>query len=168
MTRRLALLAMVALAACDPPAQSLVPVETLDLDAYRASVHRVVEVRCGTLDCHGGPGRALRVYADTGLRLRDELRDTDVTEEELRLNVASFAAVDPDRLGSDEHLVLRKPLAIHAGGLDHVGLVHFETRDDPGWQCLARWLRGDVAPPFDALCDEAYRAKPFNPEGAGL
>lgn len=151
-------------AACDPPPQRLDPVETLDAEAYRQSVHRIVEVHCATLDCHGAPGRPLRIYAATGLRKRDELRDTVISDEEIALNVAAFAAVDPERVGSDEHLALRKPLAPSAGGIHHVGLVHWTTRDDPGWQCLARWLRGDLGPALDVICEQAYAAKPFNPE----
>lgn len=37
-------------------------------DGFRV-VSQVVERRCGTLDCHGDPGRSFRVYGRAGLRL---------------------------------------------------------------------------------------------------
>ena len=165
MKRLLATLALlIAATACDPPPQQLLPTTALDLAAYRESVHRVVEVRCATLDCHGNTLRPLRIYSETGLRLRDELRDTALTDQELLLTIDSFASIDPDHLGTPSHLALRKPLALSAGGIHHEGLVHFPSTDDPAYQCLSRWLSSDLDPSFDAICDAAYVEKPFNPE----
>jgi hypothetical protein len=109
----------MALAAFPAIAAAEVTLDQLDVVAYGESVHPVVEAHCATLDCHGLAGRPLRLYAETGLRLRDELRDTALTDEEIALDVASFAAVDPPHLGTRDHLALRKGLAVAAGGIHH-------------------------------------------------
>ena len=120
----------VAVAGCAPE-QSTEPVRELDQADYDL-VHPILEARCATLDCHGDPGRPFRMYAETGLRLRDDLRGLAITQEELALNVRSIAAVDPD-----DELLLSKPLA---GGLAHEGGDLWLDPLDPQPTCVASWL----------------------------
>ena len=41
-------------------------------DSTNPGVHTFLEQRCGTLDCHGQPGRAFRLYSAGGLRLPND------------------------------------------------------------------------------------------------
>lgn len=110
----------------------------LDLAAYVRDVQPIMEARCGTLDCHGNAGRALRLYAETGLRQRAELRDLPITEAELAANVASLAGVDPEHRGAAS-LVITKPLADAIG---HVGGDVWLRADEPQVVCVVAWLTG--------------------------
>ena len=80
-------------------------------------------------------GRPLRFYAETGLRLRDALRDLPLTPEESQANAASLAALDPEA-PPGESLILLKPLDASGGGVEHEGgaLLH---QGDAAYRCLA-------------------------------
>lgn len=116
----------------------------LDREAYAAYVHPVVEPSCATLDCHGAPGRPLRLYAETGLRASDALRldDAPISDDEIDANVLSFAAVDLDEPRLEHRLSLTKPLAEPAGGVEHVGGDVWLSTTDPSYRCVAGWLDG--------------------------
>ena len=105
---------------------------------YATYVHPILEARCAPLDCHGDPGRPLRLYAQTGLRAADGLRFMPITPAELDLNVRSLAAVDPG-VAPEESLVMTKPLA---GGVGHAGGDVWTSPDDPEAVCLLGWLAG--------------------------
>lgn len=132
---------VVIFAVACAPAQGTEPVRTLDETDY-LDVHAVLEARCGTLDCHGDAGRALRLYAETGLRAADELRGQPITTAELAANVRSIAALDDD-------LLLGKPLA---GELHHVGGDIWLEPDEAQIECFASWLAGTLDA---AACAEA-------------
>lgn len=129
---------LLPLAACAPDGGT-VEVEPLDLATYDA-VHPILEARCATLDCHGDPGRPLRLHAETGLRAAGVPRDEPLTDAEREQNVRSLAAVDPGA-PVDDSLVLTKPLA---GGEHHIGGDLFPTRDGAQFRCLRGWLSGDA------------------------
>jgi hypothetical protein len=139
----LALATLLADAACaGPDPGSEVAPAPLDRDAYVHLVHPIVEARCATLDCHGNADRPLRLYAETGLRASDELRDTTtLTAEELDANVAAVSGLqDPGggQIGVDE-LLLAKPL----GRMKHSGGVVWTTLTDPQYVCVRGWLSGE-------------------------
>lgn len=141
----------VALTGC----QSAEPTDTLaelDVATYQSQVDPYLGARCATLDCHGMAGRPLRIYSELGLRLRAELREQPITAEEQRLNVEAVAGLDPGVAALD-HLLLRKPLALAAGGIAHKGTQIWATRDDPGYRCLYGWM---AATPDAAACSAAY------------
>ncbi len=56
--------------------------------------------RCGTLDCHGQPGRPLRIYGQRGLRLPNQngLRPVtgDTSEEEVAANYRAAVGLEPE------------------------------------------------------------------------
>lgn len=145
--RRAWVAGVIALAiGCGYDADETVPVTDLDAPFFEANVQPVLATSCATLDCHGVDGRPLRLYAEDGLRRRDELRGQPLSAEELAWNVDVFEAIDPDAPSVDENVALTKPLAIEAGGLEHAGGGIFETRDDPGYRCLRTWLAGELDP----------------------
>lgn len=133
-----------------PPAATrarLAPFETL--------VSPVFEKHCGSLDCHGGIGRNLRIYSSNGLRLPNDagLRTGagDTTSEERLANYHAILGLEPERTeevfaGGDpyELLVLKKPLAIesHKGGQPI-------RRGDDSETCIVSWLRASEQNPID-------------------
>jgi hypothetical protein len=121
-----------------------------DYEVYKTSVDNYLRRRCGTLDCHGQPGRAYRMYGREGFRLYNEdaglvsgLQPT--TEAETRANFQAIVGLEPEEMsrliatqGSDPNklLFLRKPLRLerHKGG-------PAMAEDDPGYRCVVAWLR---------------------------
>lgn len=138
---RVALALTAALTGCGHADQDVEPVDVLAADAYARDVHPIFEARCATLDCHGVTGRPLRLFAETGLRLRDELRDLPITDEELLANLQAAEAIDPG-VEPERHMILRKPLAEAAGGVEHEGGELWLSRDEPQAACILAWLSG--------------------------
>lgn len=138
----LAVLAAGGLAGCtdDQPVDQVI--ELGDVADYGELVQPYVGVRCGSLDCHGDSGRPLRIFAQDGLRLRDDLRETDITAEEIARNVEAFAGVSPDAVAPAEHLALLKGLATSAGGIAHEGDDIWQLTSETGYQCILAWLSG--------------------------
>lgn len=105
-----------------------VPDDTTDLVCPPADpasfriVSKVLELRCGTLDCHGNTFRPLRIYGQTGLRrpvvpdpdtgelpedagiTADQYPDyysggpVDTTDAELLDNARTFCGLEPERM----------------------------------------------------------------------
>lgn len=118
-----------------------------------------MEKRCGALDCHGQPGRALRLYSQQGLRLGQADgggRDLSTTTPAERTeNYHSVVGLQPEELSKavdsagayEDILLLQKPLDIEFGGVRHKGgPVLRRTPSDPGWACLEGWVRGKLDP----------------------
>lgn len=61
-------------------------------------VSEMLGARCGSLDCHGAPGRSLRLYHHLGLRLDDgDVPGGDATRsEEHAANFLSVTGLEPD------------------------------------------------------------------------
>ena len=130
-----------------------------------------MEVRCGGLDCHGQDGRPLRIYGQTGLRLRardDGLRDNSpTTDEERTENYRSVVGLEPEALAEcfeskgekfATFQLLKKPLDIENDGIRHKGgPVLRPTQSDPGWQCLYGWVSDNVDA---AQCELAAKITP--------
>ena len=149
MTRDFSIYAAVAfgfaLTACNdldlPPEELVVGDET----AYAELVQPYAGLACGSLDCHGDSGRALRLYAQYGLRADAALRDTDISPEEIVSNLYSISAISPGGGPPANHVVLLKALAPEAGGMNHVGDVIWEDTEAPGYQCVLAWLSNNSA-----------------------
>lgn len=160
-------LALLVFAAACAPTNSEVALPTPDLAVYEAQLHPFLEGACATLDCHGDPGRALRLYSDTGLRLRGDLRDTPMTPEELEANAMSLFAVDPTH-PAEQHLAVLKPLDRGEGGMTHEGDNLVLMPDDAGYLCLVGYLAGASATELEDACQQARRdyavgARPMTP-----
>jgi hypothetical protein len=99
---QLALAVALALPACAGPSEPAQRIKAGDAELYASYVQPYVEAGCATLDCHGDPGRPLRLYSELGLRKAAELRprplsdDVDplaITDAELDDNRRAFAGV---------------------------------------------------------------------------
>jgi hypothetical protein len=155
-----------------------------DYAFYKENLDQYLNRRCGTLDCHGQPGRAYRSYGIRGLRLFDpEVQLVSgvqpTTEKERKLNYQSILSLDPEELrrvmgrggeNPDTWLFLRKPMRLER----HKGATAIDQNDD-GYRCIAAWLKirnfaqpDGGAPPADAgalvsaseqkACDKAKTA----------
>ena len=155
----LALVALSTLVACQggPGEQSL---NRRNVEDYIHEVHGYVSVGCATLDCHGDPGRPLRLYSEIGLR-ETTVRDLPLSASEAAANVVSFAAVDS--APPLQHFAILKPLAESAGGLAHVDGDVWPDVDDPGYVCVLAWLEGRVNEE-QAACSEARSSVMLPPE----
>ena len=124
-------------------------------------VSRVVESRCGTLDCHGATFRPLRIYGQFGLRRplkpgEDKTIDfknyysggsVPTTKEELLENYESMLGLEPELTQAvidkepeatpDTLTLFRKPRLTekHKGG-------HIWNAGAPGDLCMAGWISG--------------------------
>jgi hypothetical protein len=121
-----------------------------DYDVYQKSVDNYLRRRCGTLDCHGQPGRAYRIYGREGFRLYNEDAGLisgvqPTTPEEVKANFQAIVTLEPEEMsrviaaqGADVNrlLFLRKPLRLerHKGG-------PAMAEDDPGYRCVKAWLQ---------------------------
>lgn len=149
----------VAVVACSAPDKGAIerqPATTrARLAPFQTLVSPVFEKHCGSLDCHGGIGRNLRIYSANGLRLPNDAGlhtgSGDTSDEERLANYQSILGLEPERTeevlaGADpyELLVLKKPLAIesHKGGQPI-------RRGDDSETCIVSWLRASDETPID-------------------
>ena len=121
-----------------------------DFQVFHDSVDPYIERQCGTLDCHGQPGRGFRIYGIRGLRLYSEEAglipgDQLTTPEEITANYLALISVDPETFNRvmarngqdpDELLILRKPMNVerHKGG-------RIFAPGSPPYRCITAWLR---------------------------
>jgi hypothetical protein len=146
---KLALLLVAGCAVENPPA--IAP--SLDRELFRCNVQPVLAARCAFPACHGTRTRPLAIFAPGRERLGVGWdRPTEpVTQAELDANfqlVSGFTTTT----ATGEPWLLAKPLAPDAGGYYHRGADLFgsedvfTSKDDPGYQLLARWIAGETAP----------------------
>jgi hypothetical protein len=138
--------------------------------AFRDSVDPYIEKQCGTLDCHGQPGRGFRVYGFRGLRLYSQEAGLipgvqQTTPEEVNANYFALISVEPEtfnrvmaRNGTDPDvlLFLRKAMNLER----HKGGALFAKESAP-YRCITAWLRlpqdpnATLGTTDQAFCDKA-------------
>ncbi len=119
---------------------------------FQAGVSLFLERRCGTLDCHGQPGRPLRIYGARGLRKQNDAGLTpisgDTSVDEIAANYRSVIGLEPEAMSRvvaadgqlpERLLIIRKPIDIGEGGERHKGGPVI-SRGSDGYLCLASWL----------------------------
>ncbi len=162
---------LLALAACasSPDENRLTVVITPDFDTYVANVDAYLTRRCGSLDCHGQPGRAYRIYSREGFRLYT-IQDGSLVSgqqptqpEEQRANFQALVSLEPEEMtrlmarqgdNPNQILFLRKPLKLerHKGG-------PAMAEDDPGYRCVVAWLQIPVVQGDGTPIPKEQRAK---------
>lgn len=165
MIRRAAPIALLVLAAtglgalvaggtsaCNiPNGNRLTEIHEPDFQTYKQFVDTYLQRQCGTLDCHGQPGRAYRMYGFTGFRLLRDDGGSDLktgvdvtTEEEIIANFRAIISVEPEEMarlvargGSDplKLIFLRKPMELER----HKGRRIIAPNDD-AFKCITAWL----------------------------
>lgn len=126
-----------------------------DYEAFAREVYPVLLRDCGFPACHGAPERFFRVVGPGRTRVPNvdspvpEPLDTR-TQAELDLTI-DFALSMIDERNPARSLLLRKPLAVEAGGAGHLGVDNYgrdvyRTTQDNGYVVLARWVLTPPAP----------------------
>ncbi len=119
-------------------------------DVFQNSVSPYMERRCGTLDCHGGIARPMRLFGKLGLRHPDESNvpgGKGTSKAELAANYTSVCGVEPEKMNetvanlgntADELLMIRKARGLekHKGG-------KVVNEADHADNCMLGWLRKD-------------------------
>lgn len=147
---------MAATQACNSPDPTLITeIDAPDFNQFKgvgaasgqAPVSRLLEKRCGTLDCHGQIGRPLRIYGQFGLRFVDDGGNQPgvgaTTDTEYLANYQSIIGLQPETMSlvvdgnapPEALMLIRKPeqLERHKGGAVIVA-------GDDAYQCLSSWL----------------------------
>lgn len=110
-----------------------------------------LERRCGTLDCHGSPGRNLRLYSGSGLRLnpKDIPGNGQTTPEEYEASYWSVYGLEPEIMsavigddGADpERLALIRKARGAEGHKPGAVVEAGDATDD----CIVSWLRSKTS-----------------------
>jgi hypothetical protein len=119
-----------------------------EFPAFQREVYPVLLRDCAFPTCHGGPQRFLRVWGPGRVRLPGtkgtpgavDLPTVDEISASYSLALSMIDNDDPKRSA-----LLRKPLAVAAGGAGHRGVDKhgrdvYRTTQDSGYVTLARWV----------------------------
>jgi YVTN family beta-propeller protein len=122
--------------------QAAAPSPTLDFEFFKTRVQPIFTAK------RPGHARCISCHATgTPMRLQPLRPGSDAwTEEESRRNLEAVRReVVPGNPAASR--LLRHPLAEDAGGdTFHNGGKHWLSQNDPEWQTLASWVRGQAAP----------------------
>jgi len=155
MTRDKVMLAAswLLLAACSvPPSDARSTPQALPDATTFPAVAELLDVRCGSLDCHGTVGRNLRLYGSAGLRWSPTDRPfvpACDTQDEIDQDYESVVALEPEVMAAvvaagganpDDLTMVRKArgLEAHKGG-------QIWTQGDDSDTCLTSWLSGSAS-----------------------
>jgi hypothetical protein len=140
---RALILAAVLVGCASPDSDARVLVRAPERASF-APVAAMLQLRCGSLDCHGRAPRNLRLYGYGGLRLAATDRPDGVatTEDELDASYRSINALEPERM--TEAVTRRDPsvLTFYRKG---VGIEHHKPGarlDADGERCVRGWIAG--------------------------
>jgi hypothetical protein len=116
-----------------------------DFATFKNSVNSVLGDSCAASNCHGSPSNSLHLTCGT-------------SPEQVRWNY--FAAQDYVSAESPLSEIVRRPLAVSAGGAYHEGGTVFSTTADANYQALLDWAveKGgptnlDTSPGFEFFTD---------------
>lgn len=145
MTLRWALTAVLVLlgAACDDRVAGTVPADR-EFSAFQ-QVYPTLIRDCGFHTCHGSEERFFRVWGAGRARLDPETRALDgSTGIEASFSFDSALSMLDER-NPEQSLLLRKPLAVSAGGASHGGVDPYgrdvyRTVNDEGYLAIARFV----------------------------
>ena len=152
------LIALIAgtLMACGGDAPELV-LSQADFPTFQSQVYPVLLRDCSFDACHGSSERFFQVYGPGRARLApmtDPLTEATMDEiiQSYNRSLSMIEVQDPERSP-----LLRKPLALSAGGTGHEGVDAwmrdvYASKQDPGYAALQAWvLAATAAPPAPAL-----------------
>lgn len=145
-----ALLVAAALAPGCSVAEQDLAVPAADPTMFRTTVYPVLLADCGFPACHGNRERFFRVFGPGRTRLREATEPyAAATADELAESFtrARSMLISPD--GARRSPLLRKPLAVDAGGAGHGGedawgANLYATKQDPRFQALFFWATAEA------------------------
>jgi hypothetical protein len=131
-----------------------------EFQQFQREVYPVMLRDCGFPACHGSPTRFFRVFGPGRVRLPGakglpgafDLPTGDELSTTYSLALSMIDAADAQR-----STLLRKPLAVEAGGAGHLGVDKlgrniYRTTRDSGYVAIARWV---LSPPPAAPATQA-------------
>lgn len=147
MRRSLFVATALLLHACSY-AQEPLEVPDADTQVFVDDVYPILLADCGYPTCHGSPERFFAVYGPGRTRLdpmTDAYAPATADEVALSYNRARSMLIGPD--GPRRAPLLRKPLAVSAGGAKHGGddpwgNPIYATKRDPRFEALFFWAIG--------------------------
>jgi hypothetical protein len=124
-----------------------------EFQPFQRQVYPVLLRDCGFPACHGAPQRFFRVWGPGRVRLPGTMGtpgafDLPTVDEISATYSLALSMIDVEQPGRSA--LLRKPLAIAAGGAGHLGTDKhgrdvYRTVQDGGYRALAQWVLS--APP---------------------
>ena len=148
----LGLAALAAIAACSiPPSGSTYTPQALPDATTFAPVAQLLDVRCGSLLCHGTVARNLRLYGSAGLRYAPGDRPfvpTCDTPDEAARDYASVVDLEPETMsevvsGGGAHPEMLTMVRKARGTEAHKGGAVWTQGDDAD-TCVTSWLAGSA------------------------
>jgi hypothetical protein len=145
-------LSLLALAGCStPPADGRYIREALPDRSSFPPVAELLDVRCGSLDCHGTVARNLRLYGSAGLRASAKDRPLVPpcdTQDEVDQDYESVVGLEPQTMsavvasgGTDPE---RLTMVRKARGTESHKGGKIWSEGDPSDTCLTSWLAGSA------------------------
>lgn len=139
---------LLLLVACADAPATPAPADR-DYQQFQREVHPVLLRDCGFPECHGAEERFFRVWGPGRTRLPDKAGvlpgafDVPSVDEISASHSLALSMIDEANPSLSE--LLRKPLAIEAGGAGHQGVDKYgrnvyRTAEDTGYLALARWV----------------------------
>ena len=119
-----------------------------DAETFEVAVYPALLRDCGFPDCHGSEERFFRVHGPGRTRLSDASSIySPATPEELAASYERARSMVSVSMSASEALLLRKPLAVEAGGAGHQGTDRrgrdvYGSTNDAGYQLLLAWVEG--------------------------
>lgn len=121
-----------------------------DTVQFTSMVSPALEIRCGTLDCHGSVYRNMRFFGKYGARLssKDTTGVQDTTPDEQQRNYDSLVSLEPENLASifakhgqgfDKWMVVLKG----TNAVFHKGAQRMQKGDET-YNCLLSWVMGNA------------------------
>lgn len=141
--RILVTFALVAWAGCADPGEGWRPSER-EFREFQVVVPVLLR-DCGFHTCHGSDDRFYRIYGPGRARLDPTTAAYDAMTGDEASASFTFALSMIDAERPETSLLLRKPLAVEAGGSHHEGVDRFgrnvyRTVDDEGYRAIERFV----------------------------
>lgn len=104
---------------------------------------------CGFPACHGSEDRFFQVFGPGRVRVGGGGIRAAVRDEELDRSFDRARSMLASARTAEDALLVRKPLAVAAGGAPHLGTDDhrqdvYSSPDEEGYQTLLRWARTGI------------------------
>lgn len=118
-----------------------------DRAQFDAEVYPVLLRDCAFHACHGSTERFLQVFGPGRGRIAPDLKAVDPAAPIELMHSYDRARSMIDTRHPEQSLILRKPLAVNAGGSGHEGADElgrnvYQTKLEPGYAAIERWVLG--------------------------
>lgn len=127
-------------------------ISTPDRAQFDAEVYPVLLRDCAFHACHGSTERFMQVFGPGRGRIGPELKPVDPASPAEVMHSYDRARSMIDAHHPEASLILRKPLAVTAGGSGHEGADElgrnvYQTNLEPGYAAIQRWVLGTTGTP---------------------